>query len=144
MSEQDSVSCGNSLDENQLITLRREKLARWRDSHIAYPNDFRRDVLARELHDAYDQIDREQLEEHPQTVRVAGRMMLKRVMGKASFATVQDMSGHIQLYISKNLLGDDLYTEFKHFDLGDILGAKVKFLKQNMVNYLSVLLLFVC
>lgn len=124
MSEQDSVSCGNSLDENQLITLRREKLARWRDSHIAYPNDFRRDVLARELHDAYDQIDREQLEEHPQTVRVAGRMMLKRVMGKASFATVQDMSGHIQLYISKNLLGDDLYTEFKHFDLGDILGAQ--------------------
>ena len=59
MSEQESFLYDNCLDESQLITLRREKLARWRDSYIAYPNDFKRDVLARELHDAYDQIDRE-------------------------------------------------------------------------------------
>ena len=138
MSEQESFLYDNCLDESQLITLRREKLARWRDSHIAYPNDFKRDVLARELHDAYDQIDREQLEEHPRTVRVAGRMMLKRVMGKASFATVQDMSGQIQLYVNKNLLGDDLYTEFKHFDLGDILGAQGEVFKTKHLSLIHI------
>ncbi|MCV2509488.1 MAG: OB-fold nucleic acid binding domain-containing protein, partial [Neisseriaceae bacterium] len=114
----------NMVDENQIIALRREKLNRLREKGGAYPNDFKRTDFAQDLHDEYDNFSKEDLEEKKVLATVSGRMMLKRVMGKASFATLQDMTGTIQLYISKQLIGEELYEEFKHFDLGDILGAK--------------------
>jgi len=80
--------------------------------------------LAASLHEAYDGLENEQLEQQHVSVVVAGRMMLKRVMGKASFATIQDRSGRIQLFISKDNLGEEVYEDFKHWDMGDILGAE--------------------
>ncbi len=110
-------------DENQIIAERRAKLTALRAKGIAFPNDFQREHLADALHTGYGELGNEQLEANPVTVSVAGRMMLKRVMGKASFATLQDMSGRIQLFISVNDSGEALLEEFKHYDLGDILGA---------------------
>ncbi|QRN41400.1 MAG: lysine--tRNA ligase [Neisseriaceae bacterium] len=111
------------VDENQIIAFRREKLNHLRQRGNVYPNDFKRTNFSQDLHEAYDGWRQEELEEKKITAKVSGRMMLKRVMGKASFATLQDMAGVIQLYISKHLIGEELYAEFKHFDLGDILGA---------------------
>jgi lysyl-tRNA synthetase, class II len=110
-------------DESQIIAERRGKLAALRARGPAYPNDFRRDALARDLHAAHDGKSNEELEAAHIVVSVAGRMLLKRVMGKASFATLQDMSGAVQLYITNDILGADAHDEFKHWDLGDILGA---------------------
>jgi lysyl-tRNA synthetase class 2 len=110
-------------DENQIIAERRAKLNALRTRGNAYPNDFHRNALAGELHDAHDTKTHEQLDQQAIAVAVAGRMLLKRVMGKASFATLQDMSGRIQLYITTDLLGADLHDAFKHWDLGDIVGA---------------------
>ena len=111
-------------DENQIIAERRAKLRALRERGQAYPNDFRRDALAAALHEANDAKTNEALEAAPVAVSVAGRMMLKRVMGKASFATLQDMSGRIQLYISNDALGEEAHEAFKHWDLGDIVGAR--------------------
>src|SRR5450755_2744417 len=110
-------------DENQIVAERRGKLAALRAQGHAYPNDFRRDALARDLHAAHDGKTNEELEAAHIFVSVAGRMLLKRVMGKASFATLQDMSGTIQLYITNDALGAEAHDAFKHWDLGDILGA---------------------
>jgi lysyl-tRNA synthetase class 2 len=110
-------------DENQIVAERRAKLNALRQRGQAYPNDFRRNALAADLHDAYDARSSEQLEAEPVTVSVAGRMLLKRVMGKASFATLQDMSGKIQLYATNDALGAEGHEAFKHWDLGDIVGA---------------------
>ena len=111
-------------DENQIVAERRAKLAAMRTQGAAYPNDFRRDALAGELHAAHDGKDNAALESELRPVAVAGRMVLKRVMGKASFATLQDMSGRIQLYITIDALGAELHDAFKRWDLGDILGAE--------------------
>jgi len=111
-------------DENRIIAERRAKLRALRERGQAYPNDFRRDALAASLHEAHDGKSNELLEAAPVTVAVAGRMLLKRVMGKASFATLQDMSGRIQLYITNDALGAEAHEAFKHWDLGDILGAR--------------------
>jgi len=110
-------------DENQIIAERRGKLAAMRERGAAYPNDFARDALAGDLHARYDALDNAALE--PQAIRasVAGRMMLKRVMGKACFATLQDMSGRIQLYVTLDGVGAATLEAFKHWDLGDIVGA---------------------
>jgi lysyl-tRNA synthetase class 2 len=110
-------------DENQIIGERRAKLAALRAQGNAFPNDFRRDTLAADLHAQYDPKTNEELEPLAITVTVAGRMMLKRVMGKASFATLQDMSGRIQLYVTADAVGADAHDAFKHWDLGDLLGA---------------------
>ena len=110
-------------DENQIITERRNKLAAIRKQGIAFPNDFNRTHLSGDLHTAYGEMSAEQLESEQVKVSVGGRMMLKRVMGKASFATVQDMSGRTQLYISNNDTGEAAHNDFKHYDMGDILGA---------------------
>ncbi|VAW98928.1 Lysyl-tRNA synthetase (class II) [hydrothermal vent metagenome] len=119
-------------DENKLIAQRREKLAALRENGIAFPNDFRRNVVAGELHAEYGEKSREQLEELNVRVSVAGRMMLQRVMGKASFATVQDMSGKIQLYVQRDELAEGFYNEqFKKWDLGDIIGAEGVLMKTN-------------
>ena len=89
----------------------------------AFPNDFRRDSLAADLHRQYDAKFNEELEPLHVGATVAGRMMLKRVMGKACFATLQDMSGRIQLYVTQDAIGAEALEAFKHWDLGDIVGA---------------------
>lgn len=111
-------------DENHIIAERRAKLTELRKSRNAFPNDFHRDSLASELHNHYNTHSKEALETEPIVVKVAGRMMFKRVMGKASFATIQDMSGRIQLYVSNDHTGQTAHEAFKHYDLGDILGAE--------------------
>ena len=111
-------------DENQIIAERRAKLRALREHGRAYPNDFRRDALAAALHEEHDPRPGEALDAHPVAVAVAGRMVLKRVMGKASFATLQDMSGRIQLYITTDTVGAQAHEAFKHWDLGDIVGAR--------------------
>jgi lysyl-tRNA synthetase class 2 len=116
-------------DENSIIAERRSKLAALRADGIAFPNDFRPQHQAAALAVEYGELERELLESQAVQVVVAGRMMLKRVMGKASFATIQDASGpradgRIQLYISNELTGEASHEAFKHYDLGDILGAE--------------------
>jgi lysyl-tRNA synthetase, class II len=110
-------------DENQIIAERRAKLAALRASGQAFPNDFRRTALAGTLHEEHDAQSNETLEGAAISVAVAGRMMLKRVMGKACFATLQDMSGRIQLYVTMDGVGAETLDGFKHWDLGDIVGA---------------------
>jgi len=112
------------LDENAIIALRRAKLLALRERGIPFPNDFRRNVIAGELHAEYGDKDNTMLEANPVRVRVAGRMMAMRVMGKASFAHLQDMSGRIQLYVQRDAVGEVHYSEFKQWDLGDIVGAE--------------------
>jgi lysyl-tRNA synthetase class 2 len=111
-------------DENQIIAERRAKLAELRKRGAAFPNDFRREHLAAELHEAWGGKSNEEIEPKAVKATLAGRMMLKRVMGKASFAAVQDMSGRIQLYVTRDAIGEAAYEAFKHYDLGDILGAR--------------------
>ena len=111
-------------DENSLIAERREKLAAIRRRGVAFPNDFKPKHRAAELVRRHGHLDNEALEPQAIAVSVAGRLMLKRVMGKASFATVQDATGRIQLRVSVDAIGDEAYAQFKHFDLGDIIGAE--------------------
>ena len=111
-------------DENQIIAERRAKLARLRQQGPAFPNDFTRTHLAFDLQARYGALDREQIAAANVGVRLAGRMMLKRVMGKASFATVADGSGRIQFYVTPEDVGAEVYEAFKHWDIGDILGAE--------------------
>ena len=110
-------------DENHLIAERREKLAAWRASGQAFPNDFSRENTAGKLDELYGDKTAEALEATPVEVRVAGRVMLKRVMGKASFITIQDLSGRVQLYVTRDAIGEASYADFKHWDIGDIVGA---------------------
>ncbi|MFA5531178.1 MAG: lysine--tRNA ligase [Thiohalomonadaceae bacterium] len=112
-----------TLDENKLIAERRAKLAALREKGIAFPNDFRRNVMAGEIHAKYHAMDAAALEAQPVRVSVAGRMMSRRLMGKAAFAHIKDMSGRIQLFVQRDMLGE-VYEEFKRWDIGDILGAE--------------------
>src|SRR5439155_23154064 len=92
----------------------------------AFPNDFKPADTAAALHGAHGGKAAEQLEGEGTVAKVAGRMMLKRVMGKASFATLQDGSGRIQVYVTRDAVGEETYAAFKHWDLGDIVGAEGK------------------
>ncbi len=111
-------------DENQLIAERRAKLAEWRAAGTAYPNDFQRENTAGKLDEFYGEKSREELEATPISVKVAGRIMLKRVMGKASFATIQDLSGRIQIFVSNDGVGEEVHKDFKRWDIGDIVGCE--------------------
>jgi lysyl-tRNA synthetase class 2 len=111
-------------DENQIIAERRAKLAALRAQGVAFPNDFAREHLAADLQHAYGAMSKEELEGHAIRVSAAGRMMLKRVMGKASFATLQDMGGRLQIYVSNDVTGAEPHETFKHWDLGDIVGVE--------------------
>jgi lysyl-tRNA synthetase class 2 len=110
-------------DENELLSQRRRKLAALRALGNAYPNDFRRDALAAELHARHGSEDGGKLEARGVTVSVAGRMMTRRVMGKAAFLHLQDMSDRIQVYLKKDELPDGAYESFKDWDIGDIIGV---------------------
>lgn len=112
------------LDENQIMAERRAKLSALRARGNAYPNDFRRSALAGEVHETHGAKEAAALEAQKNSVAIAGRMMLKRVMGKASFATLQDMSGRLQVYLTRDAIGEEAYEAFKHHDLGDILGVE--------------------
>ncbi len=116
------------VDENHVIAERREKLKAIRAQGVAFPNDFKPDALAANIHADHGDAENEVFEAKAVNVKVAGRMMLKRVMGKASFATIQDGSGanaghRLQLFISRDNIGEEAYEAFKHWDLGDIIGA---------------------
>ncbi|MEW7985223.1 MAG: lysine--tRNA ligase [Candidatus Thiodiazotropha sp.] len=112
-------------DENKLIAQRREKLQQMRDNGNAFPNDFRRNSMAGELHAEYGEKSGEALESLGLRIRLAGRMMSRRVMGKASFAHLQDMSGRMQLFVQRDALDEGVYnTQFKKWDIGDIIGAE--------------------
>ena len=110
-------------DENHVIAERREKLKAIREKGVAFPNDFKPEHFAAPLHTQFGNQENETLDAQAVVVKVAGRMMLKRVMGKASFATIQDKTGRVQLFISKDNIGEELYDSFKHWDLGDIVAA---------------------
>jgi lysyl-tRNA synthetase, class II len=110
-------------EENKIVAERREKLARLREAGIAYPNDFARTHLAEQLDAAHGEKSKEALDQEQVKAAIAGRLMLKRVMGKASFGVVQDHSGRLQIYVSDDRTGKDKHAEFKHYDLGDIIGV---------------------
>ncbi|QIM66544.1 lysine--tRNA ligase [Mannheimia granulomatis] len=113
------------LDLNGEMLARREKLNKIREQGNAFPNTFRRDALAKDLHTQYDSVEGETLKEQNIQVKVAGRIMLKRVMGKASFFTIQDVSGAIQLYVARDNLAESVYEEkVSLWDLGDIIGVE--------------------
>lgn len=114
------------IDENQLIAERRSKLNAIREQGVAFPNDFRRHQYAADLQEAYadkEQWTAEALDATGRTIQIAGRMLLKRVMGKASFAQIQDMTGRIQLYLQASTL-EDSYEAFKTWDIGDIIAVE--------------------
>ncbi|MFN2308820.1 MAG: lysine--tRNA ligase [Gammaproteobacteria bacterium] len=111
-------------DEHRLISERRDKLKLLRAGGIAFPNDFRRDVMAGELHAEYGDKPPEYFVSEVRRVRVAGRMMAKRIMGKASFTQILDMSGRIQLFLERDGLPEGVYQQFKGWDIGDIIGAE--------------------
>jgi lysyl-tRNA synthetase class 2 len=111
-------------DDSQQVTLRREKLAALRAKGNAFPNQIVRDHKAAELVAQYDEHDKEWFEANEVPVTVAGRIMLRRMMGKASFVTISDTSGRIQLYVQQNTLGEAAFHEFAHWDLGDIVSAE--------------------
>ncbi len=112
------------MEDNKLIAQRREKLAALREQGFQFPNTFRPDALAAELHARHAEDSNEVLETEQRSVAVAGRMMLKRVMGKASFCQIQDRSGRLQLFLQRDTLGEDVYKAFKTYDVGDIIGAR--------------------
>jgi lysyl-tRNA synthetase class 2 len=116
-------------EENKLIAERRQKLTTLRENGVAFPNTFRRTALAAELHAAYDSHDAQALKDEAVAVAVGGRMLAKRVMGKNSFVQIQDRSSQLQLFVQRDVLGQDAYAAFKKWDLGDILGARGTLMK---------------
>ncbi len=111
-------------DENTLIAQRREKLSALRERGNPFPNDFRRKQEAADLLSGYAEKDPAYFDDNTVEVSVAGRMLVKRVMGKASFCKIQDSSARIQLFLQRDALGVDAYQDFKQMDVGDILGAE--------------------
>lgn len=106
------------------IAVRREKLARMREAGFAFPNHWRVDTTTSRIHARYDTFDADRLERDEVNVRVAGRVLGHRVMGKSSFMHIQDGEGRIQLFLNREVLGEDLYNATKKWDLGDIVGAE--------------------
>ena len=116
-------------DENNLFEVRKEKLKKLREQGKDYPNSFRRNELAKELIKEYSDLSKDDLENSSISVKVAGRIMLRRLMGKASFTTIQDMSAQIQLYLREDTLSN--YDDFKTWDIGDIIGVEGELFKTN-------------
>lgn len=118
------------LDESEVYHIRKQKLAELRTGGFNFPNQFRREHLAEDLMAEYAEIEKETLAEQKVKASVAGRIVLRRIMGKASFFHIQDVSGRIQIYIRANDL-PELYEQFKHWDLGDIVGVRGELFKTN-------------
>ncbi len=124
MSGREQNTTGKSAGENKLVAERRRKLADLRAEGFGFPNTYRRTALAGQLHEIYDDYSNETLEAAAVEVQVGGRMMTKRVMGKVSFATIQDRSGQIQLFLQRDALPEGVYQSFKTWDMGDIVWAR--------------------
>lgn len=128
MSEQNSTPENEQEDVqefNNEMAQRRAKLAELRAKGNAFPNDFRRDHISSDLHAAYSEKNTDELAAENHVVKIAGRIMTRRIMGKAAFATLQDMGGKIQIYVSRDDLAEGFYNEqFKKWDLGDIVGVE--------------------
>lgn len=118
------------LDETDVYHVRKQKLVDLRQEGFNFPNQFRRQHLAADLMSNYATLAKEELSEQDITVTVAGRIVLRRVMGKASFIHIQDVSGRLQIYVRQNDLLE-LYEQFKHWDLGDIVGVRGKLFITN-------------
>jgi lysyl-tRNA synthetase class 2 len=118
-------------DDNKLIEERREKLKALRAKGNAYPNNIRPKDLARDLTARFGDQSKEALEKEKPAASIAGRMMLKRVMGKVTFATLQDTSGRFQIYVSNDSTGEDAHEAFKHWDLGDLVAAEGTVFRTN-------------
>lgn len=129
--DNNSPAAETVVDENQVFAERRSKLAAIREKGSAYPNDFVRTHLAGDLHTAHDAATKEELEAAGVEVAVAGRLMLKRLMGKASFATVQDGSGRIQFFVTNEDATEASHDEFRKWDIGDIVAATGVLFKTN-------------
>jgi len=134
MSDHASPTAHPAADDNQLIAERREKLKALRATQqqggpVAFPNDFKPTDHALALQEAHGFKEGPTLEAEGIPARIAGRMMLKRVMGKASFATLQDATGRLQVYITRDSIGEETYAAFKHWDLGDIVGCEGRLFK---------------
>jgi lysyl-tRNA synthetase class 2 len=115
---------GMSTEEHRLIAERRQKLKNMRDGGFDFPNTRFRTALAEQLHSTFETHSRETLEHEAVEVSIGGRMMSKRVMGKASFATLQDRSGQMQIFVQRDVITTDAYKAFKSWDLGDIVWAR--------------------
>lgn len=122
--DENAKPAAEQAEENYVIAARREKLERLRAAGQAYPNGFRRDTLADYLHGVYGAHEATALEGQTQVYALAGRLMAKRVMGKASFGQLQDLSGRIQIFVQQNAVGAEAYEAFKHYDVGDIVGVR--------------------
>ncbi|SUB83560.1 Lysine--tRNA ligase [Pragia fontium] len=132
MSEQpqEHDAAQSAAELNNELQARREKLVALREQGNPFPNDFRRDMTSDKLHSQYDEKENEELEALGLDVAIAGRMMTRRIMGKASFATLQDVGGRIQIYVSRDDLPEGIYNEqFKKWDLGDIVAARGRLFK---------------
>ena len=112
------------VDTNELIKQRRSKLADLRQKTKAYPNDFKRNAFASNLHEKFSQKTEAELDAEPLIFKLAGRMMIRRLMGKASFVHLQDMTGRFQLYVRQDAMSPEVYADFLQWDLGDIIGAE--------------------
>ena len=119
-------------EDNSLVQERRAKLQALRSRGVAFPNDFRRLHEAADLHEQYGALSEADFEAREVHGQLAGRLVLKRLMGKASFATLQDGTGRLQIFLQKDLVGEDVYQDFKHWDLGDILGVRGTLFKTRM------------
>lgn len=120
----------DGMDESEVYQIRKQKLADLRTEGFNFPNHFRRKDLAADLMNEYSAIEKEELATQHVKATVAGRIVLRRIMGKASFFHIQDVSGRIQIYIRANDL-PEIYEQFKHWDLGDIVGVSGELFKTN-------------
>ena len=122
-------------EERDVLVARKAKMQSWQQAVGTYPNQFRRQDLAAQLLARHDADDKVALAEAQVATSVAGRIMLRRVMGKASFITLQDVSGQIQCYLAKNNLGDEIYEGFtQHWEMGDIVGVLGTSLYSRMIS----------
>ncbi|MFK5984641.1 MAG: lysine--tRNA ligase [Pseudomonadota bacterium] len=130
--ETNDTSTTENVDENKLIKQRREKLSELRKLGNPFPNNFRRDALAGDLQLKYSSLVKEEVDNLHIKVKISGRMMLQRIMGKASFVQIKDMSGSIQVYVQRDALAEGFYNEqFKRWDLGDIIAVEGELFKTN-------------
>ena len=127
--DRDNKTDETEIDENDIFSLRKAQLDEMRLKGNPFPNDFRRKHLASSLHDQFGGNSKEELEDDTTETAVSGRVVLRRMMGKASFLTLQDVSGRIQLYVRQDDVGQDIYEEYKHWDIGDIVGAEGSMMK---------------
>ena len=118
-------------DEHRLISERRAKLNKLRESGPVFTNQFRRNEVAADLHEKYSDKRKDELEAKEIKVKIAGRMMAKRVMGKSSFSHLMDMSGKIQVFLQRDNLPEGVYQDFKTWDIGDIIGVDRKSTRLN-------------